>query len=40
MRDVLIHAYEQVDVEEVWLVARDHIPDLIKQIVPFIPPLE
>lgn len=30
MRDVLIHAYQRVDVEEVWLTATSFVPELVK----------
>lgn len=32
MRDILIHAYDHVDIEEVWSTATDEIPQLIGQI--------
>lgn len=32
MRDILIHAYDHVDIEEVWRTATDSIPPLIRQI--------
>jgi uncharacterized protein with HEPN domain len=37
MRDVVIHAYESVDISEVWKTASDDIPALIAQIEPIIP---
>jgi len=40
MRDVLIHAYDQVDLNEVWRVATQDISELIKQIEPLVPPEE
>ncbi len=36
MRDVLIHAYERVELKEVWIAATVHIPDLIRQIEPLV----
>ena len=38
MRDVVIHNYDRVDLDEVWKVIHDNIPMLIKQIGPMIPP--
>lgn len=32
MRDILIHAYDHIDMEEVWNAAQISIPDLIKQV--------
>ncbi len=32
MRDILVHAYDHVDVEEVWHTATDSIPQLTRQI--------
>jgi len=37
MRDVLIHAYDEVDLDEVWNVAQNAVPELIAQIEPLIP---
>ena len=34
MRDVLIHQYDVVDLEEVWKTARVEIPRLISQLEP------
>ncbi len=36
MRDQLIHAYDAVDIEEVWRTARKDIPDLLRQIDPLL----
>ncbi len=38
MRDILIHAYDHVDIDEVWNAAETAIPALIKQIDTLIPP--
>jgi len=38
MRDILIHNYDDVDLDEVWNVATIYIPELIQQIEPFVPP--
>ena len=40
MRDVLVHAYDAVDLDEVWRVATQSIPELIGWIEPLIPPEE
>ncbi|HLF28317.1 MAG TPA: DUF86 domain-containing protein [Anaerolineae bacterium] len=37
MRDILIHAYAAVDLEEVWKAAQEDIPRLIALIEPLIP---
>ena len=36
MRDQLIHAYDAVDIEEVWSTAKKDIPDLLRQIDPLL----
>jgi uncharacterized protein with HEPN domain len=38
-RNVLIHEYEDIDIKEIWEVASFHLPRLIDQIRPLIPPL-
>lgn len=38
MRDVLIHAYQRINLDEVWLAATIHVPDLITQIEPLVIP--
>jgi uncharacterized protein with HEPN domain len=38
MRDILIHAYDHVDLDEVWSAATVTIPKLIHQIEPLLPP--
>ncbi len=40
MRDVLIHAYDQVDLKRVWSVATTSVPDLIAYVEPLVPPEE
>ncbi len=40
MRDILIHDYDDVDLDEVWNVATISIPELIQQIEPLVPPEE
>ncbi len=37
MRDRLIHAYDEVDLEEVWDTATSHIPDLLERLDPLLP---
>ena len=38
MRDILIHAYDHVDLDEIWAAATVSIPALVKQISPLVPP--
>lgn len=38
MRDILIHAYDAVDLDEVWNAATQSIPRLIEQLEPLISP--
>ncbi len=37
MRDKLIHAYETVDLDEVWKTASADIPDLFVYLQPLLP---
>jgi uncharacterized protein with HEPN domain len=37
MRDILIHAYDHVDIIEVWNVVHKAIPDLLAQLESLIP---
>ena len=37
MRDVVIHAYESIDLAEVWNTASQDIPSLMAQIEPLVP---
>jgi uncharacterized protein with HEPN domain len=37
MRDVLIHAYDIVDLDQVWQTATVNIPRVISQLEPLIP---
>ncbi len=37
MRDILIHAYDHVDPDEVWNAVQRAIPDLIRQIEALLP---
>jgi uncharacterized protein with HEPN domain len=36
-RNILAHEYGEILVERVWLVAKENIPELIKQLKPLIP---
>lgn len=38
MRDILIHNYEEVDLDEVWNVAIIAIPELIPKLEQMVPP--
>lgn len=38
MRDILIHAYDHVDLNEVWNTATIAIPTLIEKFEPLVPP--
>jgi uncharacterized protein with HEPN domain len=38
MRNILIHAYDSVDLDEVWEVTQRSIPELICQLDPLVPP--
>jgi len=37
MRDVVIHAYDSVDLDEVWNTATGDVPELLAQIRPLLP---
>lgn len=37
MRDILIHAYDHVDTDEVWITATQSIPDLVQAIERLLP---
>ncbi len=37
MRDVLIHAYDTVDLEEVWRTVTSDIPPLVVRLTPLLP---
>lgn len=38
MRDILIHAYDHVDLSEVWRAATVSVPDLMERIEPLVSP--
>lgn len=40
LRDVLIHQYEGVDLERVWAIVEEGLPDLKRAIVDLLPPLD
>ena len=40
MRDLLIHAYDKVDLDQVWDTVRNYIPSLISALERIIPPEE
>ena len=40
MRDVLIHQYRGIDIEQVWAAATEAVPDLTRNLEPLIPPLD
>ena len=39
-RDVLIHVYDRVDLQEVWRIIKEELPPLKKAISAILPPLE
>jgi uncharacterized protein with HEPN domain len=39
LRNVLIHEYDDIDLKEIWEVASFHVPRLIDQVRPLIPPI-
>jgi uncharacterized protein with HEPN domain len=39
-RDVLIHAYDRVDLQEVWRIIEEELPPLKQAISDILPPLE
>ena len=39
-RDVLIHAYEGIDLKRVWQIVRDDLPAVKEAIAKLLPPLE
>lgn len=38
MRDILIHAYDQVDLDELWTAATVSVPLVAAKIAPLLPP--
>ncbi len=39
-RDVVVHEYFRVNLEEVWRIAREDVPELVRLIAPLVPPEE
>jgi uncharacterized protein with HEPN domain len=37
-RNVLVHEYDKISVDEMWIVATFHVPNLIGNLAPLIPP--
>ncbi len=37
-RDVVVHDYFHVDLDEVWRIVQNDVPDLVKLITPLVPP--
>jgi uncharacterized protein with HEPN domain len=40
MRDVLIHAYSKVNLQQLWTISNDAVPDLIRKLEPLVPPMD
>jgi uncharacterized protein with HEPN domain len=40
MRDRRIHGYRQVNLDIVWSIATEMIPDLSRQVEPLVPPMD
>ena len=40
LRNILVHEYGEVRPERLWSIATEHIPELIQQIEPLLPPEE
>lgn len=38
LRNVLVHEYDKISVDEIWIVATFHIPKLIEDLITLIPP--
>lgn len=38
MRDILIHAYDQVDLDELWTAATVSVPQVAARLAPLVPP--
>jgi uncharacterized protein with HEPN domain len=39
-RDVVVHDYSRVDLQEVWRIVHEDLPALITQLEPLVPPEE
>jgi uncharacterized protein with HEPN domain len=40
MRHRLVHDYRRIDLQVVWKVVREDVPDLIRRLEPLVPPEE
>jgi uncharacterized protein with HEPN domain len=40
MRNLMIHEYDDVDLQVVWDTVQEHLPNLIQAIEPLVPPPE
>jgi uncharacterized protein with HEPN domain len=40
MRNLMIHEYDDVDLQVVWYTVQEHLPNLIRAIEPLVPPPE
>jgi uncharacterized protein with HEPN domain len=40
MRNLIIHEYDDVDLQVVWDTVQEHLPNLIQAIEPLVPPPE
>jgi len=40
MRNLMIHEYDDVDLQVVWDTVQEHLPHLIKTLEPLVPPSE
>lgn len=39
-RNILVHEYDEVTLDKVWLIAGNALPSLVEQIKPLLPPIE
>ena len=37
LRNLLIHKYDEIDLDEIWKIASDDVPALSRQIIPWLP---
>lgn len=40
MRNILVHAYDKVELDQVWRATQESVPKLIESIEPLVPPEE
>ncbi len=38
LRNILAHAYGEILVERIWIVAKDNVPELLRQLESIVPP--